>query len=163
MCLRHVDFITYLLLCIHLSYELEVLYMLFETYFSFYRKKLHLSVFALNLHHQLLYRPSTLQFDSNKVQRSCSQNLCEIGDNFQRPRLTSLKMQLRGWGNFQQCPAAWRLSAFFCGKSRSRWRRVGERRQSPSAGSWGAHDGEVEVVTYSCQLRVLCTFPMPWI
>lgn len=38
ICLRPVDFITYLLLCIHLSYELEVLHMLFKTYFSFYQK-----------------------------------------------------------------------------------------------------------------------------
>lgn len=38
---------------------------------------------------------------------------CRAG--FQRPCLASLKAGLRGWGIFGQCPAAWRLSAFFQG------------------------------------------------
>ena len=153
ICLRHVDFITYLLLCIHLSYELEVLYMLFKTYFSFYQKNyiclclhwIYTSYYTGTAHASLARTRCNGPVPSISVKSEVI--LCRA--DFQRPCLTSLKMQLKGWGNFRQCPAAWRLSAFFPGQSCSRCRGVEGQRLNP--GSWGVHGGEVEVVTSSCQ------------
>lgn len=83
-------------------------------------------MFALNLQQQLLHSAAHISVArircSDAVPRISVKleiTLCRAG--FQRLRLTSLKMQVRGWGNFQQSPAAWRLSAFFPGKSWSWW------------------------------------------
>lgn len=101
----------------------EVLYMLFKT--QFLSQKQHLPVFALNLRHQPLQRPAHASLTGTRCNNTAPQisvklEIIPCRADFQRPCLTSLKVRLRGWGIFRQCPAAWRLSAFFPGKSWSR-------------------------------------------
>lgn len=105
--------------------------MLFKTYFLL--EKQHLPVFALNPPQQPLEQPAHASLTGTRCNNTAPQisvklEIIPCGADFQRPCLTSLKAQLRGWGIFRQCPAAWRLSAFLPGQS---WSRDGAAEAEP--------------------------------
>lgn len=106
---------------------------------------------TLNLHHHPLQRPAHASLTGTRCNNTAPQisvklEIIPCGADFQRPCLTSLKVQLRGWGIFSAVPCCLAPVCILPREIPELMLGVEQQRLSP--GSWAIHDGEVEVVTY---------------